>query len=104
MLKYQLIDVKALLEGVKEFELPCMDSHKSFYGKALVIECKQKGIFLQSYDTIVCGIDKNNQFIKLWDGYSVTTMRHVNSFRLFNNLPAMNKKEWDNMKEGAINV
>ena len=63
MMKYQLIDVKALLEGVKEFELPCMDTRKSFYGKALVIECKQKGVFLQSYNTIVCGIDQNNQFI-----------------------------------------
>ena len=70
----------AHLENIECFyELPCHDSRKSFYGKALVIHA-DGGTFLQSYNTIVCKIDKNGNFVRLWDGYSATTMRHVNSF------------------------
>lgn len=55
------------------------DRAKSFYGKAKVIE-KDGETLLQSYDTIVCKIDKNGEFVRMWAGYSATTMRHVNAF------------------------
>ena len=64
---------------MKIYKLDPNGSSKSFYGKAKVIE-ENGEKFLLSYDTIVCKIDKNDNFIKLWDGYSATTMRHINAF------------------------
>lgn len=55
------------------------DRAKSFYGKAKVIE-KDGETLLQSYDTIVCKIDKSGEFVRMWEGYSATTMRHINAF------------------------
>ena len=65
---------------MKTFDLPCLDCRKSFYGKAHVIEHDDGTRELQSYNTIVCRLTPDNHFIKLWDGYSATTTRHVNSF------------------------
>lgn len=59
-------------------ELMCRDHCKSFYGKAHIVE-KEDGIYLLSYSTFVCRI-VNGIFQRLWDDYSATTMRHVNSF------------------------
>ena len=67
-------------------------TQKSYYGKAKVIESENKSE-LQSYDTIVCKIEKG-KFVKLWNGYSVTTLNHVNDFRRLFGLSAINKKEW----------
>lgn len=78
------------------FNLIPVDSHKSFYGKAKVIEtnyCNVKQYDLMSYITVVCSY-VNGEFIKLWNGYSATTIRHINSFRSFLKLPQLNKKEW----------
>lgn len=62
---------------------PVADSCKSFYGKATVVEWNGEKI-LVSYETPVCKIDAAGRFVRLWNGYSATTMRHVNSFnRLF---------------------
>lgn len=69
---------------------------KSYYGKAMVIEDNNK-VQLKSYDTIVCEIDDGGNFVKLWNGYSVTTMKHVNDFRKLFNLETLNKKAWDNL-------
>ena len=60
-------------------DLKCQDTRKSFYGKAKLIFTKEE-VFLFSYNTLVCKIDKQGNFIRLWEGYSLTTMRHVNSF------------------------
>ncbi len=79
------------------FNLQPCDSHKSFYGKAVVIT-ENNSKFLRSYNTIVCHIDENNNFIKDWYGYSATTMRHINSFREYYGFPKMSKKEWENME------
>ena len=79
------------------FELPCLDYHKSFYGKAHVIT-ENNSKFLRSYDTIVCHIDENNNFVKDWYDYSATTMRHINSFREYYGFHKMSKKEWENME------
>ena len=97
MKKYQLIGVKEALEGFKEYELPCLDSRKSFYGKAHIIELASGAVYLESYDTIVCKIE-NGQFSRLWSGYSATTQRHVNSFcRMFNG-PVACKADWDSLE------
>lgn len=64
---------------MKIFELKPINGRKSFYGKALAIEHEDGTIELRSYDTIVARI-RNGKFERLWNGYSATTMNHINSF------------------------
>lgn len=64
---------------MREYELKPIYDRKSFYGKATVIERDNGDIELRSYDTIVARI-RNGNFERLWDDYSATTMRHINSF------------------------
>lgn len=52
---------------------------QSFYGKAKIVECAD-GIYLQSYDTLVCFKSHCGTFTKMWSGYSHTTQRHINAF------------------------
>ena len=61
------------------FELIPIGNRKSFYGKAEVIERDNGDIELKSYQTIVARI-RNGKFERLWSGYSLTTMNHINSF------------------------
>lgn len=63
----------------KVYKLKPYDSHKSFYGKAIVTEVNGYSI-LKSYDTEVAYIDREGGFHRLWAGYSATTMRHINAF------------------------
>lgn len=50
------------------------------YNKATVIE-KDGVAYLQSYDTIVCGINlETKEFYRFWDGFSRTTQRHIQMF------------------------
>lgn len=76
---------------------PRYDSRKSFYNKAMVFEHKGNYL-LKSYDTFVCAII-NGKVIKLWDGYSMTTMRHINDFvAQFSNNANGGKAWWDSLK------
>lgn len=70
------------------------DRAKSFYGKAKVIE-KDGEMILQSYDTEVCKINASGEFVRMWSGYSVTTMRHINSFIEMFGIEGGGKKWWD---------
>ena len=80
------------------YKLPCYDTRKSFYGKAYVEE-NRYGYYLYSYGTKVARIDTKGKFHRLWDGYSATTMRHVNSFlRHYNFYGVGGKKWWDEQK------
>ena len=76
--------------------IPEHSKQKSFYGKARVIKAGKKKL-LRSYDTIVCGINTKGNFVKLWNDYSVTTMNHINEFRMQNGMPALSKKAWNEM-------
>ena len=75
----------------------------SYYGKAKEIE-KSDFKYLKSYQTIVCAIAPNGAFFRLWDGYSVTTMNHINEFRINNGLKPLNKKEWKALPIEDFNV
>lgn len=57
---------------------------------------KDDKIYLQSYDTIVLCYDiATNTIKKMWEGYSVTTMKHINTFiGNFTQLKPFNKKSW----------
>ena len=79
---------------MKIYELCPVNGRKSFYGKALVKETGKETI-LQSYQTEVCKIDENGHFVKLWNGYSNTTMNHINAFLSLFGIPSMKKKEWE---------
>lgn len=78
---------------VKSWELKAT-GQKSYYKKAYVLEDEKGNLFLQSYDTIVCGII-NGAFKKYWDGYSKTTKNHVNDFRKDNKMTMLSKKDWE---------
>ena len=76
-----------------KYEVIPQNGRKSFYGKAIVTE--ENGIrTLTSYTTDVARIDTKGRFTRLWDGYSVTTMNHVNSFRIMCGLEPISKREW----------
>ena len=79
---------------MKIYELKPTNSQKSFYGKAKVIE-KDGETLLQSYDTIVCKIDKSGEFVRMWEGYSATTMRHINTFIEMFGVLGGGKKWWN---------
>ena len=64
----------------------------NFGGRALIIPV-ENGYILQSYYTKVA-IYRNGEFFKTWNGYSVTTLKHINAFRKWINLPALSKREW----------
>lgn len=81
----------------KIFNLPvcCSDKAKSFYGKAKVIETDNGEKVLQSYNTFVCRITAAGRFVRMWDGYSATTMRHVNSFLSLYDVAGGGKAWWN---------
>lgn len=51
------------------------------------------GYILTSYYTDVARIE-NGVFSALWEGYSATTMKHINLFRQLYGLPRINKRQW----------
>ena len=81
----------------KIFDLPVCgsDRAKSFYGKAKVIETENGEKVLQSYNTEVCKISCNGELVRMWEGYSTTTMRHVNSFLSFFGISGGGKAWWE---------
>jgi hypothetical protein len=81
---------------MKTYELAPTDGRKSFYGKATVIYTPDNCKYLKSYNTIVCSIDASGAFRRHWEGYSATTMRHINSFLDFCGLYGGGKSWWDN--------
>ena len=80
----------------KIYDLPVCGSDRaqSFYGKAKIIENNGEMILL-SYDTQVCRVNASGEFVRMWGGYSATTMRHVNSFLDFCGLEGGGKAWWN---------
>lgn len=66
------------------------------FGVRAVIIPIENGYILKSYNTEVAAI-VGGSFFKLWNGYSVTTMKHINAFRYYFGFPWMNKREWVEM-------
>lgn len=63
------------------------------YNRAVTIET-ETDIFLQSYDTLILKIAKNGGgIVKLWHGFSKTTLKHINEFMKPYGI-SYNKKEW----------
>ena len=49
---------------------------------------------LRSYYTDVMKISPERGIVKLWEGYSVTTMGHINKFLDMNGISSLSKQEW----------
>ncbi len=58
---------------------------------------RQEGynLILTSYYTDVASYNTMTKtFVKLWDGYSVTTLKHINAFCRYLNINTFSKREW----------
>lgn len=87
-------EVKALREDVKERKKK--RQHKGLdgsNGRATWYINENGEKVLTSYYTDVVAI-KGDKVRKIWDGYSVTTMKHINLFLFENGLNTMSKHEW----------
>lgn len=75
---------------------PVYSGQKSYHGKAKVIV--EGGVRrLYSYDTAILEYHSGENGVclkKLWDGYSPTTMMHINDFMYQLGFATMSKKEW----------
>lgn len=68
--------------------------------RAIVIETPDKK-YLQSYDTLILETDKaTGETVKLWDGYSATTMKHINQYLPSVGIRTMGKAEWTKQEVG----
>lgn len=67
------------------------DSHKSFYGKAIVRSYDDGTDVLRSYDTDVISRLYDGTLVRHWDSWSATTGRHIASFC------GINKAAWVKM-------
>ena len=65
---------------MKEYELIPTDGRKSFYGKAVVIVEDNGTETLYSYGTPVIERLVSGELVKMWDGWTATTGRHVKAF------------------------
>lgn len=79
---------------------PKYTNNKSFYNKAFVItyDDKPNTIYLKSYNTFVLSYNTiTHQITKTWNGYSQTTMKHINDFLMqYTTQPTkLTKKQWD---------
>lgn len=72
-------------------------NQKSFYGKATVYEYADGAMVLTSYATRVAEITPDGEFRRLWNGYSATTMKHVNAFIARYGIDGGGKKWWDSL-------
>lgn len=65
---------------MKRYELTPTDGRKSFYGKAVVIVEDNGTEILCSYDTPIIKRLASGELVKLWDGWTATTGRHIQAF------------------------
>lgn len=65
---------------MKKYELIPNDGRKSFYGKAIVEVADDGSETLYSYNTAIIKRTAAGELVKLWDGWSATTGRHISAF------------------------
>lgn len=73
------------------------NGRKSFYNKAEIITKDNGDIELKSYNTIVARI-RNGKFERLWSGYSMTTMTHINAFLDAFGIDGGGKAWWESLE------
>ncbi len=65
---------------MRKYELTPTDGRKSFYGKAVVIVEDDGTETLYSYGILIIKRLVSGELVKLWDGWTATTGRHVQAF------------------------
>ena len=65
---------------MKQYELRPTDGRKSFYGKAVVTIDEDGTETLSSYNTPIIKRTVSGELVKLWDGWTATTGRHIKAF------------------------
>ena len=75
---------------MKIYELKPTDNRKSFYGKARVEIADDGSETLYSYNTPIVKRTAAGELVKLWDGWSATTGRHIVAFCGLNKAAYMN--------------
>ena len=65
---------------MRQFELMPNNGQKSFYGKAIVMIDNDGTQTLYSYNTPIIRKPLNGPLVRLWDGWSATTGKHIKSF------------------------
>lgn len=85
--------LKELRQEYKEIKAAGGFELKGFGNRAVIIPTEH-GFVLQSYYTEVCEVLSNGEFVKLWSGYSNTTLKHINAFRHYFGMVALSKRDW----------
>ena len=66
--------------NTKIYELRPIDGRKSFYGKAVVKIDPDNTETLYSYSTPIIKRLASGDLVRLWDGWTATTGRHIKAF------------------------
>lgn len=74
--------------------------------RALII-ADDSAVYLQSYDTMILKATETAEGVlicKMWNGYSKTTLKHVNEFmtKYTGAVNTFNKKEWEQFEEAIF--
>lgn len=64
----------------KRYELTPQGNQKSFSGKAIVEIAEDGSETLYSYRTPIIKRTASGELVKLWDGWTATTGKHIKSF------------------------
>ena len=88
-------------DDVKELRAEHKHDIEKYHGvkldtRAAALKYDTDAVLLKSYKTVVAAII-GTQFIKLWDGFSVTTLKHINAFLSAYNGASINKRAWIEM-------
>lgn len=75
---------------MSKYELKPTDDRKSFYGKAVVMVEDNGTETLYSYNTPIIKRLVSGELVKLWDGWTATTGRHIKAFCGLNKAAYMN--------------
>lgn len=65
---------------MRKYELIPTDGRKSFYGKAVVVVEDNGTETLYSYGTPIVKRLVSGELVKMWDGWTATTGRHIKAF------------------------
>lgn len=65
---------------ISVYELTPSDGRKSFYGKAKVYIADDGTETLYSYNTPIISKTPSGELMRMWDGWSATTGRHIFAF------------------------
>lgn len=96
----------ALFDGKAKLSVEDLNGgnvQRSFYGKARIANYENGGkllTFLISYNTAVAMLDSKGRFVRLWNGYSATTAKHLARFMDRYGLPHVYKADWLSMPIG----